>query len=66
MSRAKKSNAGDRAAYTVAEVAERSGVSERLVWGHIAAGKLRALRLGLRCTRVLPEDEERWLRAHIS
>lgn len=42
-------------AFTVHQVAQRFNVSSRTVWTWIAAGKLRALKLGPRTTRV-PED----------
>ena len=54
----------DRRSFTVAEVAQRNGLGERTVWSHIATGALATVRLSQRCTRVLLEDEERWLKSH--
>lgn len=51
-----------RSAYSVAEVAQRAGVSEQFVRNEIHAGRLRAVRPGGReVARVLPEDEALWL-----
>lgn len=44
---------------TVAQVAERLRISQRAVWSMIAGGRLPAIRLGRRATRVDAADVER-------
>lgn len=44
---------------TVAQVAERLSVSQRTVWAMIADGRIPAIRLGCRATRVDAADVER-------
>jgi excisionase family DNA binding protein len=44
---------------TVAEVAERLSISQRTVWAMIADGRLPAIRLARRATRVDAADVER-------
>ena len=46
----------------IAEVAQRLETSKRFVWSQIALGKLRATRLGGRCTRVSLEALNAYLR----
>lgn len=51
-----------RSSYSIAEVAERAGVSEDYVRADVRRGLLRVVRLGGRdVARVLPEDEALWL-----
>ena len=38
------------------DVADRLGISVRMVWREISAGRLRAVRMGERTTRVLESD----------
>jgi|GEM_PF-5114316 len=49
------------AALTITEVAALTRTGKTFVWGEISRGNLRAVRLGSRCTRVLPADLEIWL-----
>ena len=50
---------------TVAETAEKLGVSERTVWRLIEAGDLMVVRFG-GVVRVRPEDREAFIRKHLS
>jgi hypothetical protein len=45
--------------YTVPQVAGDAKVSERFIWKLIAAGKIKTVNLGLRCTRITEEERER-------
>lgn len=51
----------DVSAYTVPQVAERIGVSERTVWRWVTSGGLPSVRLGTKLVRVLPHDLDAWL-----
>ena len=46
--------------YSIAEVAEMSGQSQKTIRRHIAAGKLKADRVGNRY-RITKESYDRWL-----
>jgi excisionase family DNA binding protein len=48
---------------TVHQVAERLNVSSRVVWAWIAAGRLKAIKLGPRTTRIPEEALGEFLRA---
>lgn len=48
---------------TVAQVAERLSISQRAVWAMIADGRLPAIRLGHRATRIDAADVERLIAA---
>ena len=47
---------------TVHQVAERLNVSARTVWAWIAEGRLQAIRLGRRTTRISEDALEEFLR----
>lgn len=51
--------------YRIEEIAEQLGVSRAYVYGLIAAGDLRATKLG-RATRIAPEDLEAFVQARRS
>jgi len=44
----------------VPDVARRLGISVRFAWRLVAEGRIRSIRIG-RCTRVRPEEVERFL-----
>lgn len=46
----------------VAAVAERLDVTVRYVWTLIAAGKLKSVKLGPRCTRIADTEVARFVR----
>ena len=46
--------------YSIAEVAEMSGQSQKTIRRHIAAGKLKADKIGS-CYRIVKENYEKWL-----
>lgn len=48
---------------TLAQAADRTGVSRITLRRRIASGELRAYRIGRRIVRVRPEDVDRLLRA---
>ena len=49
-------------ALTVHQVADRLNVSARTIWAWIASGRLRALKLGARTTRIPETAVEAFLR----
>lgn len=51
-----------RSAWSIAEVAERHGVSKQFIRNEITAGRLRAKRLGRRVVILLAAEKE-WLEA---
>lgn len=57
----KRHEALPRMAFTLAEVSEAVKVSRRFLEGEINAGRLSAMKFGARCTRVRPEDLQRWM-----
>lgn len=52
----------DKRLYRVEEIANLTGMSRAFIYGAIAAGELRATKLG-RATRIAPEDLEAWVQA---
>ena len=50
-------------ALTVHQVADRLNVSARTIWAWIARGRLRAIKLGPRTTRIPEQAVEDFLRA---
>lgn len=48
---------------TVAQVATRLSISQRAVWAMIADGRLPAIRLGSRATRVAADEVEKLIEA---
>ena len=50
----------ERRSFRPAEIAQRNSISERTVYNLIAAGKLRAVKIG-RATVVTAEAESAWL-----
>ncbi len=50
-------------AHTIYQVAERLNVSPRTVWAWIAAGRLHALKLGTRTTRIPESSVAEFLRS---
>jgi excisionase family DNA binding protein len=46
---------------TIPEVAARLGVSVRKTWRLVAEGKLKTVRVGVRGTRVIESDLERFI-----
>ena len=50
-------------ALTVHQVAERLNVSARTVWGWVAGGRLRAIKLGKKTTRIPEGAIEEFLRS---
>jgi len=55
-----KSSTDSRTAFSVAEVANRNGISRELVRSQIAKGHLKAKKIGTRIL-ILAEDERQWL-----
>lgn len=56
-----KDPAGAKDALRVSEVADRLGVSARLVWRMVASGEIKAIRIGAGATRVRTCDLEAYL-----
>jgi hypothetical protein len=53
----------ERASFALREIAKRNGFSVAFVYAEVTRGKLRTVRPGgTGPQRVLPEEEQRWLR----
>ena len=50
--------------YSIAEVAEMSAQSQKTIRRHIAAGKLKAEKIG-NCYRITKESYDKWLICHL-
>lgn len=51
-----------RVAYRVREVCTMTGLGRTLVLAEIRAGRLEVVRVGARCTLILPDAIQAWLR----
>ena len=55
----------DRMSLSIPEFAERHGMSTATIWRRIAEGELTVFKTG-RLTRILVEEEDRWLNERLS
>jgi excisionase family DNA binding protein len=52
----------DTSFYTVRQLADRLGVSEKHIYALVASGELQAHRVGQRAIRFIDSDIEKWLK----